>query len=164
MVDVSLNVRRRLCRYCTNELLSLINWVNDSINENSWNVDDFLSEETCTFDMLKILFVYEKCGGVLLKEDECIHFAVLLRTIGNPQYTSITTFWYNNEANDVVPVYDLGGLEVPMILPRYVATPQEDGMWCVEKLIKGNYSPLRDELYRSETLAKDRATELNKEY
>lgn len=162
MVDVSLNVRRRLCQYCTNELLSLVNWTDDDTNESSWNVDDFLQEEIHTFDMLKMLFVFEKCGGTLLKENEYINFAVLLRTIGNIQYTKITTYWYNNEANGVTPVYDVGELEVPRILPKYVATPQINGMWCVEILHNGSYIPLSGEIYLFENLAKDRALELNR--
>lgn len=161
MAQVNLNVYHFLSQHCTNELLSMIDLTIKCSEENIWNIEDFINKNGSFFDILKILFVFEKGGGVLQQGNHFITFAELLRSLDNIQNTLITTYWYHNEANGVLPVYDLGELAVPHILPVFVAAQKDDGTWCVERLYRGEYVPLRNEIYPQEQTAKGRAIELN---
>ena len=162
MALISISKYHFVSQHCTYELLSLIDLSIADIEDDVWNVEDLLSENVAIFDVLKILFVFEKSGGVLVQNNKQVSFSVLLRDLDNIQFTSITSFWYNNEANGVIPVYDLGVIKVPDILPTFVATQQESGFWCIERLFRGEYMPLKNEKYLLEEIAKDRVAELNK--
>lgn len=74
----------------------------------------------------------------------------------NDDNQSLSTYWYNNEANGVLPVYDLGEIIVPPILPRFVATEQTD-CWIIEKLQFGEYVVMEKEHHNNQTDAEDRA-------
>ena len=158
-----LNISRYhfISQHCTYELLSLVEISIEDEEENIWNIEDFLRENVSVFDILKILFVFEKSGGFIFKNNQPIAFAILLRDLDNIQYTSITDYWYNNEANGVLPIYNIGEIVVPVILPIFVATQQETGFWCIERLFRGEYRPLRNEIYSQKHIAKSRAEELN---
>ena len=79
------------------------------------------------------------------------------------QLFKIKDFWTNNCANGVMPIYDIGGIQVPNILPRFAIEECPKGKFVILKLCKGKYIQLKGEIYSTEKYARQRADELNKD-
>lgn len=60
----------------------------------------------------------------------------------------------------MIPIYDIGKIGVPKILPKYATEEQDDGFHIV-RLYKGEYIPLKGEIYPTIEIAKQRTEELN---
>lgn len=160
---ISLTKHRFLSQHCTEELLSVIpnmRILENSYNEDEWEITELLSSNISTIEIMKIAFVFTQCGGNLLYNGNITQFAVIIRMLDDIHLTDITTYWYNNEANGVLPVYDLGEIIVPPILPTFVATEHTD-CWVIEKLQFGEYVVMENEHYNNQTDAEDRARYLN---
>lgn len=160
---ICLTKYRFLLQHCTEELLSIINdliIVDNEENEDEWEITELLSSNISTLEIMKIAFVFTQCGGNLLYNGNITQFAVIIRMLDDIHLTDITTYWYNNEANGVLPVYNLGEIIVPPILPTFVATEQTD-CWVIEKLQFGEYVVMDKEHYNNQTDAEDRARYLN---
>lgn len=160
---ISLTKHRFLSQHCTEKLLSVIPNMSiseDNNNENEWEISELLSSNISTLEIMKIAFVFTQCGGNLLYNGNISQFAVIIRMLNDIHLTDITTYWYNNQANGVLPVYDLGEIIIPPILPKFVATEHTD-CWIIEKLQFGEYVVMEKERYYNQTDAEERARYLN---
>jgi hypothetical protein len=161
-MKISLTKHRFLSQHCTEELLSVIPVMSISENdeyEDELEITELLCQNISTFELMKIAFVFTQCGGILMYNGNITQFAVVIRMLDDVRLMDITTYWYNNEANGILPVYDLGEIIVPPILPRFVATQQTDS-WIIEKLQFGEYVETH-ERFNSQTDAEERARYLN---
>lgn len=161
-MEVSSDKYLFLSEHCSKALLNIV--PNLEIVDNSddeWDVNNILNSNASTYDIMKILYVFEQGGGTLVYNNSISQFPIIIREIGDIKLTDINIYWIHNEANDVLPYYDLGNLIIPSILPKFVAT-ERINYWVIEKLVKGEYIEIKNEKYLSEEQAKNRARELNR--
>ncbi len=163
MMDIKRTTFKELQLHCSIELLSLLQDINIDISnqvEDIWEISSYLDNTQKSINIMKIAYAFEKIGGTLLNNGEPSQYVTLTNKLGNV-YDKIRLFWIHNEANGVLPIYDLGILEVPQILPKYAIKQGENGTWDIEKLMFGEYVPIKNEIYPSEGLARKRAEQLN---
>jgi len=152
-----------LRKHCTSELLTYVlenTNIKSEIPTNIVHLENCINEKCNLMDVMKVLYVFVKYGGNLYYHNKLSEFPIIIREIGDIELTKISLFWIHSECNGVIPVFDKGDILVPDILPDFVATQQLQG-WCIEKLIKGEYHLMKNELYPTEEIAKARAKELN---
>lgn len=164
-------------KHCTSELLSRIFSVigsdnivvldkNDDDGE-LWDITDFMDAERCDLlDRLKVIYVFTKISDSIhnLKYGEDhVPYQVLFRILKKTEPNTVLLYWRNNEANDVLPIYDVGEIEIPRIMPRYTCTQVASNLFRVDKWYKGEYVPT-PEIYPTKELCQDRVDELNREY
>ena len=164
-------------KYCTSELLSRIfsdigsNNIavldNNDDRDELWDITDFMNvEHSDLLDRLKVIYVFAKISDSLdyLKYgEEYVPYQVLFRILNRTEPNTVLLYWLHNEANDVIPIYDVGEIEIPRIMPRYTCTQIASNLFRVEKWCKGEYVSTR-EVYPTKELCQDRVDELNREY
>lgn len=64
----------------------------------------------------------------------------------------------------MVPIYDIGTICVPPLMPKFVSTPKEEGTFVIERLTNGKYIPIKGMIFRSEAESQNMAREMNIEY
>ena len=161
-MEITRNFYNQLRRHCTVELLECINDIRVANgNNNVWDITQVIDEENCLYEQMKVAYTFEQLGGTLLYKGVNSQYVILTNRINNIVFDNIRLYWIHNEANGVFPIYDIGKLDVPPILPKYVSTQQEDGSFVIEKLRCGEYIALPNEVYWTEDCAKERAKQLN---
>lgn len=154
-------IYKELQKHCAASLLMKLSGLNvNPLNDNVWDITSLTND----IDMMKIAYAFENVGGTLIYEGNKSQYVIITRDMDVAFSTDIRLFWIHNEANGVCPIYDIGAVEVPPILPKYVSTPREDGTFIVERLNKGEYKPLNGMVFLFETESKAKARELNDEY
>ena len=68
-------------------------------------------------EQMKVAYVFEKLGGTILYEKKPEQYVILAKRSADFFLEKIRLYWIHNEANDVVPIYGLGNLIVPPVLP-----------------------------------------------
>lgn len=149
-------------KHCTSELLSYVGNIsirNDA--ENQWDITELIDADDNLYEILKILYVFEKFGGSLMYKGEIEIFPVIIRNLNNPKFLGIHLFWECNEINGDVPIFDIGELEIPKIMPKFSAIPFEDGFYYIEKREGNKRVRLENEKFFTFQEAKDKAAYLN---
>ena len=165
--------KQDLLKHCTPELLSKVfscvgldNMVIDSQNlcDNIWDITDIVKlEDKIVLDNLKVIYVFNKLGGTLIYENKEVAYQVLFRLLNRNEPNNVMFYWIHTDSNDMIPIYDIGELVVPEIMPRYVCKKISDQAFQIEKLVKGEYVGIND-FYPTEELCKQRVKELIEEY
>ena len=149
-------------RHCTSELLSYVRNIHIRDDaENQWDITELIDADDHLYEILKIIFVFEELGGSLMYKGEIEIFPVIIRNLNNPKFLGIGLFWEHNEINGDVPIFDIGELEIPIILPKFTAIPFEDGFYYIEKREGNKRVRLEKEKFFTFQEAKDKATYLN---
>ncbi|MGM9769041.1 MAG: hypothetical protein ACI3Z0_11410 [Candidatus Cryptobacteroides sp.] len=161
MMKIRPQLYSELKKYCTTALLSKLSDVildNDNIDE--WEISSLLED----FEMMKIAYVFEQLGGTLLYKGVPSQYVII--TLGKSDNISndIRLFWIHNNANGILPIYDIGTICVPPIMPKFVSTPKEDGTFVIEHLTNGVYIPINGMVFRSGAESQNMAREMNLEY
>ena len=117
-MEITLSLFNELKRHCTSELLSLIKNIVVSDNAmNEWDITSFIGTNDNLYEILKIFYAFEKLGGVLIYNGEVETFPIIVRRLNNPRYLEFSLYWVHNDINGNVPIFDIGELEIPKILP-----------------------------------------------
>lgn len=165
--------RQGLLRFCTIELLEKvfsnvdknnITLDNNNVCTDVWDITDVVkcgSEDL--LDNLKVIYVFCRLGGILKYDGEETAYQSLFRLLQTNEPNIVLLFWINNEANGNMPVYDIGELEVPKIMPRFVCMPLSERAFQIHKWQNGEYVGMK-EYYPTRELCEKRADELNKEF
>lgn len=153
-----------LRRHCTVEILNLIGSIEPKDDEdNTWDITTVLQSKNNLYEQMRVAYAFEQLGGTLIYNEEPTQFVIIAKLLNEEICNSIRLFWIHNEANGVLPIYDIGAISVPPILPKYAYRPTEDGGFIVEKLQCGEYTPIKAEYYFLEQEAKERTEQLNVE-
>lgn len=171
-------VKRRILgemsKYCTPELLSCVfgSIGTDNITvlakamdeEQYWDITDLLEfNDSDVLDILKVVYVFSKLTDTLNNikyKGKLVPYSVLFRLLNRNEPNMVLCYWVHNEANEVVPVYDVGEIEIPKIMPPYTYTQLSNNLFQVEKWHKGKYVPMQ-EIYPTKELCQERVDELN---
>ena len=157
-----MNTLTNLMKYCTSKLLETVFTdlsINNADSLSAIDISHYIKHKDLK-EIMKVLYVYEKIGGNLYYKQNTVPFSVIIRDIRLIELTEITQYWVNSCANGMMPIYDLGEICIPDIMPKYVATEMVNG-WGIEKLLNGNYVVMDLELYPTKEIAEQRAEELN---
>lgn len=159
-----MNARRTLFsqleQHCTSLLLSRLSDADiEGINCNTWDITESVED----YEILKIAFVFERLGGLLKFNGRDVEFAEIANWRESLMFSEIYSFWDNTVANGDVPVFDVGSLKVPSLLPKFVASERPDGA-VIERLTNGEYIPIEGARYQSLEKAEKEAKNLNVNY
>ena len=159
-----------MLQFCTPELLDCVfshvgydNIIvdNKNLSKNTWEITDLIqAEQEELLDNLKVIFVFVELGGVLINEGKEVPYSTLFFLINKNEPNIVLQYWLNNELNDVKPLYNLGEIEIPEIMPRFICTPISDNAFLVEQWHKGVYVSMK-EIYPTRELCEKRVQELN---
>lgn len=150
-----------LQQHCTANLLLKLKDVDiNDINENEWDITSISSD----IDLMKIAYAFEQIGGTLLYDGKETQYMIITRDKGDVISNHIRLFWIHSSENGIRPIYDIGNVDVPPILPKYVSSPKEDGTYIVERLTFGEYKPVDGMVFFREEDSKAQAKELNDGY
>lgn len=168
--------------HSTIQLMECVGVTPDNMSDDTWDITDIVKKAikceqrnqqlivhigqdnpALFHEQMKIAYVFEKHGGTLLYEKKPEQYVFIAKLVTDSFLDKIRLYWIHNEANDIVPIYDLGDLIVPPILPRYVVTEIAENEFIIEKFNKGQYSAINGK-YPTENEAKEIAANLNKEY
>ena len=156
--------------HCTVQLIERVGVAPDNRSDDTWDITEIVEKAIVGqnnpdpfHEQMKIAYVFEKLGGTLLYEKKPEQYVNLAIRAADCFLEKIRLYWIHNEANDVVPIYDFGNLIVPQILPLYSSRPNEDGKYVVERLVRGQYVEIPNEVYPTAEDAMERAKQLNTE-
>lgn len=165
--------RQSLLQNCTAELIESVfshvgvnNITVDKTNmcKNTWEITQLLQvEHEELLDNLKVIYVFYNLGGTLIYDGKDTPYPVLFRLIDKNEPNAVSLYWAHNEANDVKPIYDIGEVEIPKIMPRFVCAQTGENVFQVEKWVKGKYV-LLDGYYLSKDACEKVVQELNQEF
>lgn len=162
-----------LSQYCTDELIqcvfSHIN-TNDKLVDktnlckNTWEITSLLqANQKDLLDSLKVIYVFSKLDGTLIYEGNEVPYQSLSSLINKMEPYDIMLYWGNNNANGIQPIYDIGEIEIPQIMPRFVCTQLSDNVFEIEKWVNGEYIPLKG-AYTSREACEKVVRDLNQEF
>lgn len=162
-MEITQTLFNELRLHCTPQLLSYVRNVKvvDNAN-NQWDITSLVDANDHLYEMLKVFYAFEKLGGTLIFKGEIEVFPTILRHLDNTKFLEIPMYWVNNEINGDSPIFDIGELEIPPVLPRYSSRPNEDGKYVVEELIRGRYVAIPNEIYLTAKDAREKAEQLNR--
>ncbi len=152
----------RIQHHCTEGLWSLLlnaDITIDDSEENEWEISEIMDTGLPLEEVMKIICCFEKVGGVIIYNGEFTPYVILCKKLDS-NYDKYRLFWIHNVENGVMPIFDLGEIIVPAILPKYAVEEQMNG-FCILRLYQGRYIPLTGEIYPNRNLAEKRAEELN---
>lgn len=153
----------KLQQHCTDELCTvLLNagiTISDSEGE-EWEVSEILDKDFSIDEIMKLICCFSNVGGIIMYNGEFTPYAILCKILGVNDFWNYKLYWIHSEANGMIPIYDIGKIGVPKILPKYATEEQDDGFHIV-RLYKGEYIPLKGEIYPTIEIAKQRTEELN---
>lgn len=163
-MEITNSFYRDLRKHCTAELLNFVGIIEPSDeNNNIWDLTSIVAKRNNIYEQLRIAYVFEQLGGTLIFKNKPIKFTNITKDLDKNICNNIRLFWIHNNANGVMPIYDVGAISVPPILPKYTYRPYEKGGFVIEKLYCGEYRHLNGEHYLLEQEAKERVVELNAE-
>jgi hypothetical protein len=110
---------------------------------------------------MKVLFVFEKAGGVLSYKGKPICAQDFLTEIYYRSFYCIAQFWESCNSNGDIPFFDKGDIEEVKIENRFDWIKLEEGKYCVRKLVRSTLKEIKGELYKSKEEAIQRVAELN---
>lgn len=154
---------KKIQQHCTGELYTMLLYSGITISDsegNEWEVSEILDKELPIDEMMKLICCFEIVGGIIMYKGEFTPYVNLCKMLGTNDFWNYKLYWINSEINGINPIYDIGKIRVPKILPKYATEEQKDGFHIV-RLYKGEYTPLKGELYPTIEIAKQRAEELN---
>ena len=160
-------------RYCTASLIKNVfdnfeseNMIIDKTNK----TDDFWEFNVIPsighiqlLNKLKVVYVFAFLGGNIVLNGNVIPYQSLFRILNCNEPNIVLRYWVNNIYNDIVPVFDLGEIEIPPIMPRYILLQIANNDFRIEKWEKGYYI-LMPEIFFSKELCEQRIQQLNDEY
>ena len=164
--------KQRLLQFCTFELIesvfSRVNYIKvDETNlcKNTWVVTDLVhAKHGELLDNLKVILVFYKLGGTLIYEGNETPYPVLFRMINKNEPNAVLLYWAHNEANGVKPVYGMGEIEIPRIMPLFVCTEISENTFQVERWQRGEYVSMEEEIYPFRELCEKRVQDLIQEF
>lgn len=118
------------------------------------------STKASELDVMKVMYVFAKANGILLFDGNEVIIQDIYKKLGFGKFLKIGPFWIHNELNQVTPVFDLGGIEIPEVMPDFIAVKGDDELYHIEKLVKGHYEPYNTDAYSTLEAAEKRITEL----
>ena len=172
-LSIRRNTLQKLHCFCTIELLQNVfkdfgedNITIDEKNKinDSCDLGDFLYvEHLQLLDRLKVLYVFSYLGGQIFLQSKSTPYQTLFRLLNCDEPNVVFNYWLNNLYNDEIPVFGVGELNIPKVMPRFVCTEVSDEVYCVEKWIKGKYIMMKERYFNKE-LCEQRVQELNDKY
>lgn len=161
-MELTQSLFNRLREHCTPELLSYIKNIHiEDASSNEWDVTGLIEANDHLYEILKIIYAFEKLDGSLIYKGKKEIFPIIIRHLNNPDFLGISLFWEHNEINGDIPIFDIGELEIPKIMPKFSAIPFEDGYYYVEERKGNKRIRLTKEKFSSLQEAKDKAFFLN---
>ena len=161
-MELTQSLFNRLREHCTPELLSYIKNIHiEDAASNEWDVTELIEANDHLYEILKVICTFEKLDGSLIYKGKNEFFPVILRYLNNSKFLGIHLFWEHNDINGNIPIFDIGELEIPKILPKFTAIPFEDGFYYIEKREGDKRVRLEKEKFFTFQEAKDKATYLN---
>ena len=153
----------KIQQHCTDELCAVLLNVGITVSDfdgNEWDVSEALDKESSKDEIMKLICCFESVGGIIMYKGDFSPYVNLCKMLGVNNYWNYRLYWIHSEANGMFPIYDIGEIQVPKILPKYATEEGTDGFRVV-RLYKGAYIPLKGELYPTIEIAKQRAEQLN---
>lgn len=150
----------KIQKHCTEDLWNLVLDYIENNDSNEWDVSELLNSKIPQFEALKVICCFEKMGGLIFYKGEFMPYVFLIKFLEHPEYDDIRLFWLHTSINGMMPIYGLGSIDIPQILPKFAV---EEGVnkWYINKLIKGAYVRLKGEEYSIKMIAEERAQKLN---
>ena len=111
----------RIQHHCTEGLWSLLlnaDITIDDSEENEWEISEIMDTGLPLEEVMKIICCFEKVGGVIIYNGEFTPYVILCKKLDS-NYDKYRLFWIHNVENGVMPIFDLGEIIVPAILPKY---------------------------------------------
>lgn len=161
MMKIRPQLYSELKKYCTAPLLSRLSDISiddDTIDE--WEISSLLED----IEMMKIGYVFEQLGGTLLYKGVASQYKIITQGESDNISNDIRLFWIRNNENGILPIYDIGTICVPPLMPKFVSTPKEDGTFVIERLTNGVYIPINGMVFRSEADSQNMARSMNVDY
>ncbi len=164
IIAMNKTIFKKIQDHCTEELWMLV--LKDSItidesDEKDWDVSEILNSDIPQNEVMKVICCFEKVGGLIFYKGNYTPYVFLCKELNCDECDKFRLYWLNNKINGMKPVFGLGNIEVPKILPKYISEPIEDGNYVICKLFKGKYIRIKGEIYLSKDIANQRAEELN---
>jgi hypothetical protein len=160
MDEIRLNF---LKEHCTKALLDEVFGDTDlsKLPPFTLDVNEILnSTKASELDVMKVMFVFEEANGILIFDGkEEISTAIYMK-LGFEKFLKIDPFWGHNEINQVTPIFDLGEIEIPDVMPKFKPVKGDDELYHIEKLVKGHYEPYNTDVYSTLEAAERRISEL----
>ena len=163
----------KMLSHCSLELINAVfnDLGNDKVliddnnqQKDTWTINDnFLKGKLPLIEKFKVLLTFGRLYGIIIYRGEELSYEALCSILGYKEMYDVLTFWRHNEMNDVIPTFDLGKIEIPKIMPRYICTKLSNTSFVVELWCKGEYIPA-NEIYPTKELCEARVNELNDEY
>ena len=157
------NILKEIRQHCSEELCAILLNTGIDISDsegNEWEVSEILDKSLPKDEIMKLICCFEIVGGIIMYKGEFRPYVNLCKMLGANDFWNYKLYWINSQINGINPIYDIGEIHVPKILPKYTTEEQKDGFHIVQ-LYKGEYIPLKGELYPTIEIAKQRAEELN---
>ena len=162
MMTISKSFFDELHKHCTAPLLDLVkDVIIQDCPENTWDITSVINGGENLYEQMRVAYAFEQLGGQLRCNNQPTLFVLLAKRLDEKKCDCIRLYWEHNNANGVIPIYDIVAPVVPPILPRYVSRPDEKGGYVIERLTFGRYESLNGERYQTERIAQERAAQLN---
>lgn len=162
-----------LLKFCTAELLTkvfsdvgedCITVDNHNLCDDVWDITGLVKcDREDLLDRLKVIYVFCQLGGRLKYDGKEIAYQSLFWVLQTNKPNAVLLFWIHNVANGIVPVYDVGDIIIPKIMPRFVCMPTLGRVFQIHKWQNGEYVGM-DEYYPTRELCEKRADELNEDF
>ena len=144
MMKVAPELFDKIKTHCTAQLMERVGVAPENGAEDTWDITEIVEKAIAGQDnpalfheQMKVAYVFEKLGGTILYEKKPEQYVILAKRTADSFLEKIRLYWIHNEANDVVPIYGLGNLIVPPVLPRHAVTEIAENEFIIEKLNKG---------------------------
>lgn len=112
----------KIQQHCTSELCTIWQNVGITISDSEgdeWDVSEILDKESTKDEIMKLICCFENVGGIIMYKGEFSPYVNLCQMLGVNNYWDYKLYWINSEINGTIPVYNIGEIHVPKILPKY---------------------------------------------